>query len=113
MQTLLPPLPETVQLTLANCKQQLQQHYHCKLKALILYGSAANQQLTPQSDLDLLVLLEPPLDYFQELRDIVELLYPLQLEASHWISAKPAAIDEFEKGLTQLYRNIHQEGIVV
>lgn len=60
MQTLLPPLPETVQLTLANCKQQLQQHYHCKLKALILYGSAAKQQLTSQSDLDLLVLLAPP-----------------------------------------------------
>jgi hypothetical protein len=35
------------------------------------------------------------------------------MEASHWISAKPAAIDEFEQGLTQLYRNIHQEGIVV
>jgi predicted nucleotidyltransferase len=113
MQTLLPPLPETVQLTLANCKQQLQQHYGCKLKALILYGSAANQRLTPQSDLDLLVLLDPPLDYFQELRAIVDLLYPLQLDASHWISAKPAAIDEFEQGLTQLYRNIHQEGIVV
>ena len=113
MQTLLPPLPETVQLTLASCKQQLQQHYHCKLRALILYGSAASQQLTPQSDLDFLVLLEPPLDYFQELRSIVNLLYPLQLDASHWISAKPAALDEFEKGLTQLYRNIHQEGIVV
>ena len=60
MQTLLSPLPETVQLTLANCKQQLQQHYGYQLKALILYGSAANQQLTPQSDLDLLVLLDPP-----------------------------------------------------
>lgn len=113
MQTLLPPLSDNVQHTLGNCKQQLQQHYNHKLKALILYGSAAKQQLTPQSDLDLLVLLEPPLDYFQELRAIVDLLYPLQLDASHWISAKPAVTHEFEQGLTQLYRNIHQEGIAI
>jgi uncharacterized protein len=113
MQTLTPPLSASIQLTLAHCKQRLQQHYTDKFKALILYGSAANQQLTPQSDLDLLVLLEPPLDYFQELRAIVDLLYPLQLDASHWISAKPAATTEFEQGLTQLYRNIYQEGIAL
>ena len=113
MQTLTPLLPTSIQLTLAHCKQRLQQHYADRLKVLILYGSAAKQQLTPQSDLDLLVLLEPPLDYFQELRAIVDLLYPLQLDSSHWISAKPAATTEFEQGLTQLYRNIHQEGMVL
>jgi hypothetical protein len=47
----------------------------------------------------------------QELRTIVDVLYPLQLEASHWISAKPAAPDELEAGITQLYRNIKEEGI--
>lgn len=49
MQTLLPPLSDNVQHTLGNCKQQLQQHYNHKLKALILYGSAAKQQLTPRA----------------------------------------------------------------
>ena len=113
MQTLLPPLSEPVKLTLSSCQQNLRQHYSSKLRALILYGSAAKQQLTPHSDLDLLVLLDPPLDYFQKLRTIVNLLYPLQLHASHWISAKPAATNEFEQGLIQLYRNIHEEGISV
>lgn len=89
------------------------QHYGAKLNALVLYGSAAREQLMPQSDIDLLVLLEPPLDYFKELRTLVDLLYPLQLEATHWISAKPAATDEFEQGLTQLYRNIQQDGILL
>ncbi len=111
METLLSPLPETIQVTLNHCQQKLREHYGSQLKGLILYGSTVKQKLTPDSDLDLLVLLTPPIDYFQELRIIVDLLYPLQLEASHWISAKPAAVNEFEQGLTQLYRNIQQEGI--
>ena len=67
--------------------------------------------MTDKSDINLLVLLAQPLDYFKELRTLVDLLYPLQLEASHWISAKPADLDEFVAGTIQLYRNIQQEGI--
>ncbi|MBR8830435.1 MAG: hypothetical protein N5P05_000095 [Chroococcopsis gigantea SAG 12.99] len=97
--------------TLTTCKQTLMAHYGERLHSLLLFGSAARQTLGPESDLDLLVVLEPPLDYFQELRSLVNILYPLQLEASHWISAKPASEQEFIAGVTQLYRNIEQEGI--
>ena len=55
----------------------------------------------------------PPFDYFQELRTIVELLYPLQLESEQLISAKPAALEDFEHGVIQLYRNAKREGVVV
>lgn len=98
---------------LKSCKQILMQHYKNRLKGLILYGSAARQELAPNSDIDLLVVLPQPFDYCQELRTIVDLLYPLQLEASHWISAKPAEASEFETGTIQLYRNIQKEGITL
>ncbi len=111
MQTTQLSVDPEMRSTLAACKQRLITHYGEKLNSLILYGSAARQQLNPNSDIDLLVLLHPPSDYFQELHTIVDLLYPLQLEASHWISAKPAALNEFEINLTQLYRNIQREGI--
>jgi len=42
------------------------------------------------------VLLSQPFDYLQELRRIVELLYPIQLDSDQLISAKPAPLDEFE-----------------
>ena len=100
-------------LVLENCRDRLKQHYHERFKSLILYGSAARQEMTESSDIDLLVILEPPLDYFQEIATIVELLYPFQLEASHWISAKPVAVDEFEAGIIQLYRHAKQEGVIV
>ncbi|MBE9079168.1 nucleotidyltransferase domain-containing protein [Romeria aff. gracilis LEGE 07310] len=98
---------------LTRCKQILAKYYKSRLQALILFGSAARQELTPNSDIDLLVVLSSPFDYCQELTTIVDLLYPLQLEASHWISAKPAETSDFEAGKIQLYRNIQQEGILL
>jgi len=70
----------------------------------------ARCQAEAASDIDLLVLLRPPFDYFVELRDIIDLLYPIQLESEQLISAKPAALDEFEQGAIQLYRNAQREG---
>ena len=60
--------------TLATCKQVLIAHYGDRLQSLILFGSAARQALSPDSDLDLLVVLKPPFDYFQELRSLVDIL---------------------------------------
>ncbi|NEQ55001.1 MAG: nucleotidyltransferase domain-containing protein [Leptolyngbya sp. SIO3F4] len=105
------PLPSEIQDIVERCKEILKQHYQQRLVDLFLYGSAARQELTPNSDLDLLVVLPGPFDHGQELRTIVDLLYPLQLEASHWISASPAETDQFLAGANQLYRNIHREGI--
>ena len=101
------------ELAIETCKNVLAQHYGDCLRSVILYGSAARQELTDSSDIDLLVLLSQPLDYFKELRIIVDLLYPVQLEANHWISAKPADFDEFKAGINQLYRNVKREGIVL
>ncbi|ESA37385.1 dna polymerase beta domain protein region [Leptolyngbya sp. Heron Island J] len=104
------PLPSQVEDVIQQCKKVLEQHYQQRLTDVFLYGSSARQELTPNSDLDLLVVLPAPFDYGQELRTIVDLLYPLQLEASHWISAKPAEAQKFRAGANQLYRNIHKEG---
>jgi len=61
----------------------------------------------------LLVLISKPFDYFGELRQIVDVLYPVQLECDRLISAKPAVIDDFERGSIQLYRNAKREGVFV
>ncbi len=42
------------------------------------YGSTARNQAVPASDIDLLVLLSQPFDYFVELHQIIELLYPIK-----------------------------------
>ncbi|RME36129.1 MAG: nucleotidyltransferase domain-containing protein [Thermoflexia bacterium] len=65
----------------------------------------------PESDIDLLVLLDRPDDYFRELRTIVDLLYSVQLESDRLISAKPAPVDDFDQGRIPLYRVAQREGV--
>lgn len=101
----------TLAKVLRQCKAILQRHYQSRFQGLVVYGSVARRQATPESDIDLLVLLSPPFDYFRELRTIVELLYPVQLECAQLISAKPAALDDFERGVVMLYRHAQREGI--
>jgi len=96
-----------------QCKAVLENYYGVKFKGLMLYGSAARDELNLGSDVDLLVLLEEPFDYLEELRRIVDLLYAIQLESDRLISAKPAGFDQFDHGSIQLYRNAKREGTLV
>lgn len=98
---------------LKKCKAILTNHYGDRLKGVVLYGSMARKQATSTSDIDLLVLLTPPFDYFAELWQIVNVLYPLQLESEHLISAKPVSTKDFETGSVSLYRNAKREGVTV
>jgi len=102
-----------MQSIMEQCKQVLEEHYGPQFAGLLLYGSMARNQADASSDIDLLVLLSKPFNYFQELRTIVDLLYPLQMESERLISAKPALVDEFEEGRLQLYRNAKREGVSV
>lgn len=99
--------------TIRKCKTTLEGHYGSQFKGLILYGSVARDQAGPASDIDLLVLLSQPFNYFDELRQIIELLYAIQLESDQLISARPVPVDEFEHGRIQLYRNAKREGVRV
>lgn len=96
-----------------RCKAALERYYRSQLKGLVTYGSATRNQADPSSDVDLLALLGQPFDYFHELRRIVELLYPMQLESDWLISARRAGWDEFEAGGVQLYRIAKRERALV
>jgi predicted nucleotidyltransferase len=106
-------LASAIDRTPQKCKAILKEHYGSQFQGLIVYGSYARNQATDLSDLDLLVLLNQPFDYFQELRNITELLYPLQLESEYLISAKPADVNDYYNGALQLYRNVLREGVNV
>ena len=98
---------------LNQCKKLLQEHYKKNFKGLVVYGSVARNEEKPDSDIDLLVLMSQPFDFFKELRTIIDLLYPVQLSSKRLISAKPADDEEYQKGTIQLYRNAKQEGLDV
>ena len=98
---------------LRRCVQAIRETYGDRLAGIVLYGSVARGDDGPESDIDLLVLIEGEYDLWEEIGRLVDLLYPLQLESERLISATPARAEHYRTGATMLYRNVIEEGIAL
>lgn len=96
---------------LKRIRDRLQTAYPGRFEGLVLYGSAAREEASPESDIDLLVLLKGPVALGKDLEKIIDALYPLQLEVLRPIHASPVDVQVFEAGEFALYRNAKREGI--
>ena len=92
-------------------KARLRDTYGTRLRGVVLFGSQARGDATPQSDIDVLVLLDGPVDPGRDLDTNLRALYPLALQWSRRVSAKPIAADEYENLDCPLYREARREGI--
>ena len=79
-------------------KSRLHAVYGDRLRGVVLYGSEARGETTPDSDVDILVLLAGPVALGQELRTIIEALYPLQLEMDRVLEAFPVDEADYLRG---------------
>ena len=96
---------------LIQIRDRLRAAYPERLAGLVLYGSTAREEASPESDIDLLVLLKGPVALGKELETIIEALYPLQLEVLRPLHALPVEAEVYEAGEYALYRNAQREGI--
>ncbi len=96
---------------LKRIKDNLAQVYGSRLKGVVLYGSEARKDAEPDSDIDLLVILDGGVDLWEDIRKIVHAVYPLQLEVMRPIHAHPVDAADYEAGEYALYRNAKREGI--
>jgi uncharacterized protein len=94
-------------------KAELAAHYGERLAEVYLFGSHARGEAGPDSDVDVLVVLYGELDWWEEQKVIVGLLYGLELETEELISAIPVSASRFARNDVPLHRNIHREGITV
>ncbi len=97
--------------TLQKCRVLLQALYGARLHGVVLYGSCARGTEESESDIDLMVLLEGPVDGAQEIRRIWEVLYPLQLESDRLLSVVPVDVTLYNRGEYALYRQAKVEGV--
>jgi predicted nucleotidyltransferase len=100
-------------LTLQKCRALLQTLYAERLKGLVLYGSCARGPEGVESDIDLMVLLEGPVDVAQELRRIWAVLYPIQLGSDRLLSVVPVDVALYDQGEYALYRQAKAEGVTL
>ena len=98
---------------LQKCRAVLCSLYGDRLMGVVLYGSCARGEETGESDIDLMVLLDGPVNVAGEIRRIWDGLYPVQLESDKRISVLPADADRYHKGDSSLYRSIQEYGVAV
>jgi uncharacterized protein len=96
---------------LTGIRERLQKAYGQRLRGVVLYGSEARDEARPDSDIDVLVLLDGPINYVQDLRTNIDALYDFVLALERPISATPVDIAVYEAAAYPLYRNAKAEGI--
>ena len=94
-------------------KNRLYVLYGSRLRGVVQYGSEARGDAGPDSDIDVLVLLDGPVNHGQELRNCIHATYPLTLEWERPISPLPVDAEEYQAAEWPLYRNAQREGIAV
>ena len=92
-------------------RERLARLYGNRLRGVVLYGSMARGDDDSDSDIDMLVMLDGPVVWGEELRRIVHELYPLQLQLLRPIHAMPVDAASYEAGTYALFRNVRKEGI--
>ena len=105
--------PLDTRTLLRRIKSRLQAVYGDRLRGVVLYGSEARGEATPDSDVDILVLLAGSVALGRDLHTIIEALYPLQLEIDRVLEAFPVDEAEYLRGDYAWYRNAQKDGLRV
>lgn len=95
----------------AKTRAELQKIYGGRLKNVYLYGSAARDQLTPDSDIDIAIILNEIGDRYTEHKRVSQLGADISLQNDTVVLFLFASQKEFEAGQRAIFRNIAREGI--
>jgi predicted nucleotidyltransferase len=104
-------LPDHVQTTIHRIEAGLRALYGARFRGLLLYGSYARGEADEGSDVDLLLLLEGPVDAVKEILRLQPIKSPISLEADLALSVIPASIEDYEKRATRFLLNIGAEAV--
>ncbi|MBA3886741.1 MAG: nucleotidyltransferase domain-containing protein [Acidobacteria bacterium] len=92
-------------------RHRLSKAHGRRLHGIVLYGSEASGDAGPESDIDVLVLLEGPVDYTRDLETNIEAVYDLMLDLERPISVRPVDVLGYEAARHPLYETARAEGV--
>jgi uncharacterized protein len=104
------PLPDDP--ILARLKRELEVLYGARLKQVLLYGSRARGDHRDDSDYDVLVVLEGPLDWWAEQKRLGGISWAIGMDTAgkYVLSLKPVTPDDLQKR-TGFMHNVRNEAI--
>lgn len=100
-----------VQAVLSELQMRLTSLYGDRLKQLLLYGSTARGEAEPGSDLDVLVVLQGPVDAGQEIARTGSIVAALSLTYDVVIACVFMDQERFLHRQGPFLRNVRREGI--
>jgi type I restriction enzyme S subunit len=107
------PIPEHLQPILAELKRGLEAIYGDRLKAVVLFGSQARGEATPDSDVDVAVVLDAVEDSYQEIDRVGDLFWELTYKHGVHVTSVPVAERQWRERSSRFYRNLRREGVAV
>ncbi|NUM55336.1 MAG: nucleotidyltransferase domain-containing protein [Candidatus Hydrogenedentes bacterium] len=96
---------------LEDFERALRKAFPGRLRGIVLYGSHVRGEASEDSDLDVLVLLQGPIELARDLGLCVDAAFPISLEYGVPISALPADLVDYETADYPLYRAARAEGM--
>jgi len=95
----------------AQLRCYLEQLYGDRLVQILLYGSQARGEAGPDSDIDVLIVLQDPVDPSQEIKRTSQAIADLCLEHNVLISRTFASLHQLEVEQSPFFLNVRREGI--
>jgi predicted nucleotidyltransferase len=101
---------------LVDVREQVRELFGDKLRYLILYGSYARNEQDPESDIDIMILVDESEEALRKYRaGIVDIMTDLSLKYDTFISLTKKNYSHYNKYLDILpyYQNIYNEGVEI
>ncbi|NJK76809.1 MAG: nucleotidyltransferase domain-containing protein [Microcoleus sp. SU_5_6] len=98
---------------LAELRQYFNELYGDRLVQLILYGSQARGDAKPDSDIDILVVLNESVNASKEIDRTTEFIADLCLDRTVVISSAFASALRFQQENSPFFLNVRREGVPI
>jgi predicted nucleotidyltransferase len=95
----------------SKVRTELQKLYGQRLRGVYLYGSAARDQLTRDSDIDIAIVLDKLTSRYAELKRTSKIGSDFSLETSTLVAFLFVDETDFRNGRFSIHRTIKEEGI--
>jgi len=85
--------------------------YGDRFRQMILFGSHARGEANEESDVDLLIVLEGPIDPFAELERTREITYNIALKNSINVERIFATLEQLQNSDFRIFKSLRDEGV--